>query len=64
MFDRMSQGELKRRQDYDDWIQKLSLGPGEFELLQQRLRHHSEYQKMTFVSSKYADKPSLSVSNP
>ena len=60
VFDRMHEGEPKRRQDYDDWIEKLTLKPGEFEELQQRLSQHSEYSKMTFVSSKYADKSSRS----
>ncbi len=57
VFDRMSASSEKRRPDYDEWMQKLVLRPGEFELLQKRLKRHAEYEKITFISSKYSDLP-------
>ena len=58
VFDRMSASSEKRRSDYDHWMQKLALRPGEFELLQSRLMRHPEFEKLDFISSKYSDLPS------
>ena len=55
VFDRMDAVSPKRRSDYDEWMSKLVLRPGEFELLQQRIKRHAEFGKIYFVSSKYSD---------
>jgi len=51
VFDHAPPSLLPRNDDYRDWIKKISLMPGEFQQMKERLSHHPSLNKITFIAA-------------
>jgi molybdenum cofactor biosynthesis enzyme MoaA len=55
VFDHLPPTGSSRNNDYRDWMKKITLKPGEFQKLQNRLSHHPSVQKISFVPAERLD---------
>ncbi len=49
IFDHTPASFTARNQDYQEWMSKLTLQPGEFQQMRERLSHHPTFDKITFI---------------